>query len=508
MQGERPGSLSSRLSAAAASFVLAAACLAQQPLSPSPSPTPTVTPSGSSKTHVVDVDGVTGQVTVPDGRPFLVVLPLDSVIVNVTRADTIHFAYTIKLTSSDAISPYYSVVGAGDVRGGTALSSLSVVPTPTALPTPSLATGAGSAKSVGDLAVAFQKVAMATGIVKKYFADALAAAVSTERAITTSMPPTGGWPPNVDSESKAFSSSSTQINDNIGLLRMGIDEIRQGIVNLEADPKVTDADVKSLTKLSDGLDKLAVDLTSVADANLKANAEVQRWRRLIATNPRATVSSSFVLDRQSKRYTFTITRQAVGTLAAAASADTPPSGTGATGDTLATVVVESHSLSRFILSAGVAALYLPHSDSFAIVDQLDGTTVKHFVRRTATDSFRFRPVVTLGTYFSPVDDLDPARGYRWFVFGGTEIASSIEHYLLGVGIDSPMGITVGVSAASYKKTRLGIGYTENQEVPSGTDGKALVASAPTSTRQSIGIAIVVAFRPAIFSLFQKAQKPS
>lgn len=455
----------------------------------------------------VKVSGITysGNLTLP------VLHPGDTVAVTVQPANLIDYSYTISLDKTEPLNQtMFPVVGVEPSLASERLQEVLEIPLAATAAAPDLPPG---------LLASYDRIAAKYDLVAVDVAkttDAVEAAHATLNADLLAS--NGSWPSAFMASLDAFRltafgavgssacTNSSAICSRLSSLNADLDQLersadRIAFTKAKATDPPTDVTITAFKSL---IQALRVSVGKLVDRVEAARQRVDRWTRIIRSNPMPQVEQSFIVANESTRYTVHVKRTALDANGAL------PTATAAV-ETLAEIVFEGHALSRLLISTGIAALYKPNDVSFSIIGSVapDKTRVFNVVR-TQSSKTEMKPVVTIGVYTHPVDNFrHDLQEIRPFFCVGTEINASVKSYLVGGGFDTPFGLVLSVGLTNYSKTVLAPGWSEGQEVPKNSDGTAaIITTVPTKTRNAFGYYFSVQFRPAIFNKFLGFQKGS
>lgn len=240
----------------------------------------------------------------------------------------------------------------------------------------------------------------------------------------------------------------------------------------------------------------------------KALDTTDRWRQVLNLYPTPVRSVTFPMDRVSARITLQVERTPVSNAGLALSSElADPKKIPTT--ILKSITFENRALHRFNFTLGLVGVDRKDDRAFGIVSTInDDQTLTHTVAETDSTSFDPDVGAFLGIYLGKrVDPFDPERGYRPMLMLGTEVSSSPDTFFLGLGLDGPHGMVFGLGLTKYTGVDLADEWRVGQTVPSGMDGKPLVATPPVVKGDDVGFYALVGFRPAILRAFLKLRKP-
>ncbi len=493
----------------------------------------TPAPAVNASVDTITVNGITGSVTPGTKKVYG---PNDIVTVEVSPANLITYGYTVAVDDSEQLKAFIPpVVGAPE----TTVTAGNAVLFDEAL----RMTIATAAPSNPNLIKLLQKARVDVDALAADTDTAIAAVDGMERTIDRELVGNATqWPQGLTTTRDLFiiaaygssilTASATTggpldaltalKSAGQGLCSQGsfcqrTSEVTQEIRHLREqveDAKLKDAEAeKDATKRQDFslieavVTALDSRMTTIGASISSTRERVDRWKAIITRYPTPKLSQRILVDLVSRRYIVTVTRRPL-------SAPLPATGQpDLVSEKLSTVMFEGHTRSRFLLATGVGLLSKAQDRAFEVQTRLDGNTKKFFVAEKSTKRTEFKPLMTIGTYLSPVDNfvVDQRWTPRPFFSVGTDLSSSPSFYLVGGGIDFPVGLTLNGGITTYEATRLGKGYVVGQEIPgvdSSSDHVPLVTTAtlPLRTDRKVGYYISIQFRPAIFAAFRDLAK--
>lgn len=499
-----------------------------------------VAPVARATEYVIKVDGITGEISLPEiinagttsnattKFKALVFEPGDLVKVQIVRANLITYGYRITLDKEEVLTVHHVIIGGptvtdADQGGGTR----DLLPLDR-----SASTGVDAA-----LIEEYERIAKNLRAVDRRLAELQSTVADTESEVSGTMCAAGsGWPYRLlETRSQVYCALTGQGRKTSGgcvarasaldiaascsesPLRVKLGDIEDALAALSGRLAVTKHEEND-----GGFASLQTAVTGLATSIEKSRAvaktlqqTVDRWWEVMLSHPEATLSSTFLVDDISKRYTvaayrFDANNPPPEKKVETAGDDKKNDAKDAAKDTakndamerIANVVFEGHAFSHLNFALGLAHAYRSGNDTFEIVKSIaaDKTTMAH-VERKSHDTIQTKPIASLGVYlFRRVDGMDMKRGPVPMLSVGVEVAQSPD-YFAGLGLDWPSGLTVSVGATRYQKTRLAPGWSIGQAVPLNADGTPAIAAPVTTTSTTLAPYIAIQFRPTIFRAF-------
>lgn len=465
-----------------------------------------------AKQLTIKINGVTGQVI----ESLDVARPGDQVKVEVCPADLINYEYTIEKTEVK-LSEGFSIVGVGTVFEPT--SGVGTVPTGKAPEPKGLA--AVPEDDVGkELLKDFRSLREKIGNERKQVVQALEPVVKASTgqlfAGATNCQP---WPTEIQtlagngvSDPPFFSTYDTRVE--------GLNELeaeRQGLLARIKDIQLVnllagkEKSTTFLDALQQEIEAIQGEISSLKRDLDSARTLVDRWAKILGHHGEPKLTETFLMPQASTRFTIGVKRKPI----TPESRNELPVGTEVAkieSSLIATTTFENRALHRFNVSLGMAGAWRENSRDFEVAPSFgsDGNVAFH-VREVKQDELETEAAAFLGIYLgAAVDNFNPERKPAFMLMLGSDISSSPSDFFLGVGLDTPLGVVVGIGLTEYEGISLADGWRVNQEVLQGTGdqaGKPKVATIPKQKDDALGAYVMLGFRPSIFKAFLDRRKP-
>ncbi len=241
--------------------------------------------------------------------------------------------------------------------------------------------------------------------------------------------------------------------------------------------------------------------------------------------PEFSITRNFTIDRLSKKYELIILRkeidlfaQAVPIVQGSAAEGGEQSATPADGGktskaekkkeqdlpVLCSVAFECHAYYRVNFSLGMVGFSRKGKGTYQIVSQLnENDEVEAFVKKLDQDDLSVSTMFAIGVYLgrNGLDLFAPKTKPQMMVIVGAEI-KKLNNFLLGLGLDTGIGIIISAGFTNYKKTTLADGWQENQKIPLNKDDVPILKDLPIKNKTTIGYFFSISFCPKIFDLFK------
>lgn len=463
----------------------------------------------SPSPRLFEIDGITGEIQMsPDEDLFS---PNDSIEIRIQRANLIHYKYEIVLKDEEEVVRVHNVVGLGPVAETNRQAMHLLMALSSVKPPQDTTLGTAPPDSARHV------VGKLVALHKQYWSlqDSVTAVVDSLMKVneTQEWDEHNGceWPAQYDVASNFLESRWPDFQRKFSSLNAGLNRLELEVDTIRIRAKA-EKDVAA-TLLHTKIDTLRRQIQALAEALADVRSVAQRWLYVTKTNRQPVVSYILTTGPTSAEYTIRINRIPVSGFARNLTTDVAVRQASnsriAPADTtiLALLEVENRAKSRYNVTLGLAGIYLPQARSYSVArqapapDQDSEASPVFKITETERSTFAAKPVITLGIYPQMFDALsDRWEDARLMVLIGSEISTSPDRFLLGLGLDTPIGLVLQAGVTPYTRKRLAGGWQAGSLVPVDSSGAPILSTetVPLKSRSDLGFFFTIGLRPVIF----------